>query len=427
MNKFIITGIILIFTSISFSFGQYGKWTELKPLHSPPPRANFGMADIGVEKAIIFGGISLGEQRMNDTWIYDFKTNDWIEITTEPKPSKRFDHRLARISENKVLLFGGFLSGYYHDTWIFDLDLNKWFSMNPTKKPTSRAKFALSQIENNKVMLYSGWVPEYDYPFGEDTWIYDLEKNEWDSIITINVFSLGSDMACAMIDSGKVIVFSGWAGYIKESMGIFDIDKSHWNRSKPQQIATPVASSFMANIDQNQVILFGGSGNGDDKRFLNETWLFSLNDTTWKPVSSLSNIPRGRASHGMAKLSRGKIIIFGGSTTGQGDESIAGDTWLFELDSSFIDVLENQNQQPELKTYINTNNELILDYYLTESGKTEIEIFNLQGFSIFKEEAILTQSGWNREIMPVENLPVGVYFVRVRAGSLNLVGKFLVF
>ncbi|MFC2131559.1 kelch repeat-containing protein [Bacteroidota bacterium] len=419
--KIFLLLIIISITQIFPAFGQYGQWTELKPKHYPPPRCNFGMTDIGEDKVIIFGGIGV-DGELDDTWIYDFNTNDWTEVQSEPKPPKRFNHGMARLGKNKALLFGGEDTPYIkNETWVFQLDSNKWFQMDPELKPPARVYFGISQLNGNKALIYSGYVFEYESPIGKDTWIYDFEKNEWNKFKYLNPWGAGQGVHCAFLDTGKVLSFSGWAGTSKDYNGIFDISLDSWKHINPKQNATPVQWGAMANISKNMIFLFGGSPSG--KSYGNESWIFFLSDTTWNPINNIDTLPKERSSHGIAKINDGRILLFGGITNG----GKLGDTWLFELDTNYIHVKENISGNPEIKTFISTNNELIINYQLPESTKAEIEIFNINGFRVYRSKYLHAQNGWNRKVVQVENLSKGIYFVVLKANNIISAHKFLFF
>jgi hypothetical protein len=221
--------------------------------------------------------------------------------------------------------------------------------MNPTKKPAPRDRHAMAQIDNNKVLLYSGWVTEYDYPYGSDYWIYDLENNVWDSIKTSNKYGQGTEVGCSMLDSGKVITFGGWAGLVKDGTCIFDISKNTWNKILPKQIATPLGQVTMSSISKNTLLLFGGSGKGDSNAFLDDTWVFTLHDTTWRRLAPLGTVPRRRVGHSMTKIAENKVLLFGGVIEEPSNARFAGDTWIFTLDGTGID--DNGNNKYESESF----------------------------------------------------------------------------
>jgi hypothetical protein len=357
MNQNFLKLVIISFLLLSISPGlaQTGQWEELKPKHSPPPRAQFGIADIGDDKVIIFGGIGVGSKVFNDTWIFDLKSNDWTEVLTEPKPMGRYDHSLARITPNTVMLFGGEnIYNFFNDTWIFNLDSNKWTEKNPSKSPMARYGCAMAQIEENKVVVYSGI--DYNLNYKADTWIYDLQMNIWDSVNTSNKQNTAERIGCAMLDNGKIITYGGWTGInVSDKTGIFYIEKKLWNFDFPKRIPPLLFGHSMANINKNKVLLFGGNYN--DATASNETWMFSLEGWTWKNVDITNILPTKRSSHGIAKIRENTILLFGGSTNNIKNEGFTNDTWLFTLDGTGIgDNGYNKYESESFKFKIIANN-----------------------------------------------------------------------
>ncbi len=139
MKKKLSMSLLFFISIIFYSNAQTGIWEELKPTNSPSPRWSFGMAEIGEEKVILFGGKN-DKMIFDETWIYDFQLNSWSEIQNDIHPSRRIGHQIARISKNKVLLFGGESfesnnSEIINDTWVFDLGTLTWTDMKPSMPP----------------------------------------------------------------------------------------------------------------------------------------------------------------------------------------------------------------------------------------------------------------------------------------------------
>ena len=97
----IFTAITFLFGNSSISTAQTGKWIKLEPENSPPARTSFGMAHIGDDNVIIFGGHSNDGLILDDTWIFDLSENKWTEIESEIKPTKRIRHNMVQIDETR--------------------------------------------------------------------------------------------------------------------------------------------------------------------------------------------------------------------------------------------------------------------------------------------------------------------------------------
>ncbi len=417
MTKFLLTILILIGTAFDVSFSQYGHWEELILEKYPPARCDFGMSGIGENKVIIFGGS--GGHLLNDTWIFDLNEKRWTEIILDSLPQQRRGHKLARLNINKVILFGGWGDlGDLNDTWIFDLDSLKWIEVFPDNIPEPRDGYSLSQVTENIVLMFGG--NKMDDIHIQEPWIYNFVDNTW-TIAGQRIGHLPGARESGLmtqISDNKVLLFGGWACKILDDIWIFDYNGEkyeNFNQIFPNDI--PITNnSAIAKLNDNIVMLFGGSDPNGSAELYNGTYIFNLETNSWS-ILELNLKPPGRWLHELAYIKENTVLLFGWYN----------DTWLFELDSSFIDVSENTNEQSQIKTFVNSNKELILDYYLTESRTTEIDIYNISGILLFKSVKQPTQNGWTRELIPVDNFPVGLYFVRVSAGTKLLFDKFLVY
>ena len=119
-----------------------------------------------------------------------FFVEDWKDITT-PGPSARSGHAMVYVpTANQIVLFGGIgydihPRGYiYEDTWVFDLETNNWTQMFPEVYPDARADHAMVyDPELDLIVLYGGINDNPDFGYDEcfnDVWFYDLKTNYWD-------------------------------------------------------------------------------------------------------------------------------------------------------------------------------------------------------------------------------------------------------
>src|SRR5262245_14012607 len=103
-------------------------WNNQNPPTSPQGINNSAMAYIGGDKVLLFGGLVQGPgiHNTDDTWIYDLSDNTWTLKNPSTRPSARSGHGMAYIGGDKVLLYGG-----GDETWIYDLSDNSWTLKNP--------------------------------------------------------------------------------------------------------------------------------------------------------------------------------------------------------------------------------------------------------------------------------------------------------
>ncbi len=175
-------------------------WTEKISSSKPTARSAHAMAPIfGTSKVLLFGGITGSDQWAHDTWVYDVNTNTWTNKNPPvPRPDARCYHAMTSIyGDDKVVLCGGMTlwDNYLDDTWVYDLSDNAWTKIkprNPSNKPSPRSCSGLATIyPQDQSVLFGGittgkppgtslndtWIFQYFLPLKNGTYIstqYDL-------------------------------------------------------------------------------------------------------------------------------------------------------------------------------------------------------------------------------------------------------------
>jgi len=84
--------------------------------NKPSKRAYFGFSYIqSIKRTILFGGYPLN----NETWLYDFNSNQWVQGKTDNGPEMRSYLCMTVIDDSIPYIFGGFGETYYNDTWKY--------------------------------------------------------------------------------------------------------------------------------------------------------------------------------------------------------------------------------------------------------------------------------------------------------------------
>ena len=177
--------ISLLFLSAQLH-AQWGHWEKLESENSPSSRYNHDLATIGQNKVLMFGG-NLGKDHsdLNETWIYDYSENNWYQIQCDSSPAPRNDHRMIQISEKEVLLYAGNNSNMssFNDVWIFNLDSLNWFRIETINNPKRRFGHNISKYSENEVLVFGGEIPfGIGFIYTNETWIYNIDTREWREI-----------------------------------------------------------------------------------------------------------------------------------------------------------------------------------------------------------------------------------------------------
>lgn len=155
-------------------------WTEMKPNMVPPARRWPNVAyhsRAGV--FVTFGGSNLG-----DTWTYDLASDTWKEMRPARAPSDRQYSAMAYDSRaDRIVLFGGAFGAQdvetpYEDTWIYDLDPNEWTQLTPAQNPGPRGWHAMAfEASSGRTALFGGGPHRDGYQAG--LWWFDTTTKTW--------------------------------------------------------------------------------------------------------------------------------------------------------------------------------------------------------------------------------------------------------
>lgn len=167
-----------------------------------------GMAYLGDDKVLMFGGMDQG--RLQDTVIYDLSENTWIFRNPYTLPENRMDFGMAHIGDDKALIFGGnrAYATWLNDTWVYDYNENSWTELFPATSPSARRSLAMSFIGDDKVLLLGGYTGT-SMGDSDETWVYDLSENAWTLMNPSTKPPKRDSHSMAYIGEDKVILFGG--------------------------------------------------------------------------------------------------------------------------------------------------------------------------------------------------------------------------
>jgi len=137
------------------------------------------------KQVLLFGGRGSGSvvgDLYNDIWALDLEKRTWKKLNPSSGPEARLSPGLVYDpSQHQLILFGGYRnSGRVNDTWLFDLDDNEWQEVFPSTSPPERSDMGLAYDEKNQaVLLFGGYCLDFDRDQCDDTWVFDPAGNEW--------------------------------------------------------------------------------------------------------------------------------------------------------------------------------------------------------------------------------------------------------
>ncbi|MFX0063632.1 MAG: Kelch repeat-containing protein [Candidatus Hermodarchaeota archaeon] len=271
-------------------------WINLAPTSKPSPRYNPAMTyDSLNQKLVLFGGYGFNGY-LSDTWLYDYSTNQWTQVFPTTSPGIRHSHAMVYDSANqKIVLFGGHNQHtILNDTWVYDFSSNNWTEIFPETSPSVRYGHTMVyNPSNQKVILFGGHSDVSYREINNDLWMYDYNSNSWTEFSTATKPAVRYWHAMVYDENDeKMVLFGGWTFYSNSTEIIYD---DHWTYdyalnqwTQNSLVLHPSARylhSMVYDSVNQKVVLFGGY-NGTEP--LGDTWVYDVSDNMWSSMDFLT-------------------------------------------------------------------------------------------------------------------------------------------
>ena len=130
------------------------------------------------------------------------------------------------------------------------------------------------------------------------------------------------------LGDGRLLLFGGRnaAGTWLNDTWVFEVDTSTWTQLAPATSPPARNAQAMALVEPGTVVMFGGStalGGGP----LGDTWSFDVAGEDWNQLTPAMS-PPARFQHELVAIGSSRALMFGGRTAGAGSE--LADTWIFD-------------------------------------------------------------------------------------------------
>ncbi len=364
-------------------------WQEMTPTNSPGARCGSPLVyDIESDRMVIFSGwnnLHYDGDRYNDTWTYNFNTNEWLNMSPVAQPAGRGGHTMAYSEKDDVIvMFGGSLEHqtnhekYIAQTWIYDLNTNTWTNMSPSSNPNPSIFASMTyDNESDVFVLFGGYMQ--DYSTGHETWIYNLTANSWTNVTT-STYPEGRFFASMMDKPGDdtILLASGgnWDGYVNDVWS-FNVTENSWTEILSTTESPDFGLGMAYDLESDLLVGTGGPTNVDEDEFVSETWKFNLTSGQWDTTFSPNNpVPRSRM-YLTYDIESDRTLMFGGALPDGAQGETLGDTWAYDSRINPLIILYSSPRNPAANL---ENNDLVL----TWESPVPISGVTVLGYNVYR-------------------------------------------
>jgi hypothetical protein len=286
---------------------------------SPGVRARQGMTvDTLRNRALLFGGrdrVGFGEyQNFNDVWALDLSTDTWEELaTTGDAPTPKSTPVVGYDAEgDRLLVFGGNTSAGgltlagTNELHALDLATGVWTQIEAAGAPSPRLWHAGAMVGN--LLFVFGGTPDYDGPFLNDTFAFDVVAGTWQSIHdgrgVAPALRFGAEIF-ADVERGRVLLFGGHDNFsMGNSNDVWSLDlvSRTWSNLRPGDTLNGMALGlcefppdftipedgsperrygFAHVSDGSGALIVGGK---TDCGNTNDVWRLDFEDASWESL-----------------------------------------------------------------------------------------------------------------------------------------------
>jgi len=150
---------------------------------------------------------------------------------------------------------------------------------------------------------------------------YNFRKDKTTKNIFRNKLPVPMRLGLSAIDSNKLYIYEvNDVSNSKATIANLHLDSLYWNVNSTEQLLTQRHHhNSLINKEKNQLIIFGGFGNN---RLSNNFNVFNFNTNTWSLESFKGDTITPRYFSGLAEINENEFLLFGGIGNKTGDPSI---------------------------------------------------------------------------------------------------------
>ena len=405
--KHLIQTLFLLLLVMQISFAQ-GSWIQIGDM--PENRYAHTVDEINGKIYVAGGGEHEGGLFPATALVYDTSTGIWDTIPLYNNILRNCHN--SCVVNGKLYVVGGNNGIKTVSTMeILDPITNQWTSLD--SMPTDRGLAACAVVNDTIYVIggIRGYLNALDYTGLKTVESYDITTGQWNSKAEMPTKRWGHS---AVAYNGKIYVFGGRStGVPYSSIEVYDPQFNTWETISDSTIPTPRYCLTTCVLDSN-IYAIGGWYHSGGGPIYDKVEVYNPDSNTWYTETPM---PVALALLASIVLD-GKIQVFGGSIT---THPCIGSSEIYEFTPLIVPVEVEVSAPLEFLLQQNFPNPFnpstTIGFGLQNKSAVKIIVLN----SIGEEVAVVLNeerdSGCHTVEFNAANLPSGVYFYRLQAGS----------
>jgi hypothetical protein len=410
--------------------GLAQSWLDLTPASGAAPagRRNASAIHDPVDnRMVIFGGFSSGYH--NDVWAFDLDTNAWADLTpaSGPAPAPRLTPASVYDPDgHRMITWSGQGPGvFFNDAWAFDLTTSTWSQFAPTGGPP-QIRYGVAHAWDplaKELVTFAGFT---DLGRFDDVWRFNPLAPSWTDVSPgTGPLARCLHAACYDAHNHRMIMYAGQnnSGPLDDIWAL-DLDTDAWTELTPAvKPSGRWFSPVVYDAANHRVTMFGGQGM---LGLNNEAWVFDLWTNAWTQLAPSGTPPTPRSGSAAIYDAAGdRMVIFGGT-----DGTVRNHVWALEdLSGTSTPVGDAPVALVLRPNFPNPfNPSTTIEYALPARGRVRLRVYDARGTIVRTlvdgvENAGSRRATWDGRDESGAAVASGVYFCRIDAAGTSLSRK----